>query len=123
MRSEEGLRSRAGMSERQRRRSLNEAVFREVNERIREVNERFEADPQPLDLICECDDTDCADRICMSAADYEQVRADSRQFAIVPGHSDATVEVVIAHEKTYELVRKQPGEAAAIAEETDPREP
>lgn len=122
MRSEEGLRSRADMAERQRRRSLNEAVFREVNERIREVNERFESDPQTLDLICECDDTDCANRISMSATDYEQVRADSRQFAIVPGHSDATVEVVIAHEKTYELVRKR-GEAAAIAEETDPREP
>jgi hypothetical protein len=123
MMSEEGLPSQAVMSERQRRRSLNEAVFREVNERILEVNERFESDPQTLDLICECDDTDCADRISMSAADYEQVRADSRQFAIVPGHSDATVEVVIAHEKTYELVRKRPGEAAAIAQETDPREP
>jgi hypothetical protein len=31
----------------------------------------------------------------------------SRQFAIVPGHSDSTVEVVIAREKDYHLVRKQ----------------
>ena len=110
------------MSERQRRRGLNEAVFREVNERIHDLNERFELEPQSLDLICECDDTNCADRISMPAADYEQVRADSRQFAIVPGHSDATVEIVIAREKDYHLVRKQ-SEAAAIAEETDPRGP
>ena len=110
------------MSERQRRRGLNEAVFREINERIRDINERFELEPQSLDLICECDDTSCAGRISMPAADYEQVRADSRQFAIVPGHSDSTVEVVIAHEKGYDLVRKQ-FEAAAIAEETDPRSP
>ena len=121
MTSREGLGSQVGMSERQRRRGLNEAVFREVNERIHDLTERFELE-QGLDLVCECDDTSCADRISMSEADYEQVRADSRQFAIVPGHSDATVEVVIAREKGYHLVRKQ-SEAAAIAEETDPRGP
>lgn len=110
------------MSERQRRRGLNEAVFREVNERIHDLNEHFGLESQDLDLICECDDTSCADRISMSKTDYEQVRADSRQFAIVPGHSDAAVEVVIAREKGYHLVRKQ-SEAAAIAEETDPRGP
>jgi hypothetical protein len=32
------------------------------------------------------------------------------------------VEVVIAREKTYKLVRKR-GESAAIAEQTDPRKP
>jgi hypothetical protein len=53
----------------------------------------------------------------------QQVRADSRQFGIVPGHSDETVERVIAREKTYDLVRKRPSEAAAIAEATDPRDP
>jgi hypothetical protein len=37
----------------------------------------------------------------------------------LPGHGDATVEVVITHEKTYDLVRKRPGEAAAIGEATD----
>jgi hypothetical protein len=53
----------------------------------------------------------------------QQVRADSRQFAIVTGQSDATVERVIARGKTYDLVRKRPSEAAAIAEATDPRDP
>jgi hypothetical protein len=109
------------MSEHQRRRGLNEAVFREVNERILDVSERFELEPKTLDLICECADSECAERISMSVSDYEQVRADSLQFAIFPGHEDPTVEVVIAHEQTYDLVRKRPGDAAAAAAATDPR--
>ena len=116
------------MSERERRLGLNEAVFREVNERINDVKETFESNVPSewstgeLDLICECADSNCIQRISMSIAAYEQVRADSLQFVVVPGHEDLSVEVVVAHEKTYDLVRKRPGEAAAAAEETDSRD-
>jgi len=112
------------MSERDRRLGFNEAVFREVNERICDLHETFESEmpstweTQELDLVCECGDPNCAERISMPVSAYERVRADSRQFAIVPGHADPAVEDVIAHQKTYDLVRKQ-GEAAAIADETD----
>lgn len=115
------------MSERERRLGLNEAVFREVNERINEVNETFESNTpsgwraRELDLICECDDTSCVERISLPVAAYEQVRADSRQFVVVPGHEDQAVEDVVAHENTYNLVRKRPGDAARAAEETDSR--
>lgn len=116
------------MSERERRLGLNEAVFREVNERIRDIKQTFESSmpsewqAQDLDLICECGDPGCADRISMPIAEYERVRADSRQFAIVPGHNDRSVEDVVSHEKTYDLVRKHPGDAAALAELTDRRD-
>jgi hypothetical protein len=126
--TQQGLGSVGAMSERERRLGLNEAVFREVNERISQVNETFESNvpsewqmPE-LDLICECGDSSCVERISMPIDAYEQVRADSRQFVIVPGHEDRAVEVVVAHEKTYDLVRKRPGEAAAVAEETDSRD-
>ena len=115
------------MSERERRLGLNEAVFREVNERISEVNETFgssvpsEWSTGELDLICECDDTSCVERISMPVAAYEQVRADPRQFVIVPGHEDHAVEDVVARENTYNVVRKRPGDAAVAAEQTDSR--
>ena len=109
------------MSERQRRLALNEAVFRDVNERIRDTHERFELKPEELDLVCECGRIECADRLSLSIPDYEQVRADARQFVIVPGHEDQAVEVVIARRVTYDLVRKRAGEAAELAEATDPR--
>jgi len=107
------------MDERQRRVGLNETVFREVNERINDLVRTFgRAD---LKLICECGDRDCAETIEMSAADYEQVRADADQFAVRPGHEDASVESVIAHRETYDLIRKHPGEPAVLAAREDPR--
>jgi hypothetical protein len=109
------------MAERERRLGLNEAVFRQVNEQISQLVERFQQTPQELDLVCECGDPSCTKRISMPMSDYEQVRADPLQFAIVPGHDDRAVEVVIARERTYNLVRKR-GEAAALAAQSDPRD-
>lgn len=108
------------MSERELRLGLNEAVFREVNERIREVSDRFEL-PQDLDLVCECGRRECTERVSISITEYEQVRADGSQFVLLPGHQDETVEVVVARRGTYDVVRKQAEDAAAIAEATDPR--
>lgn len=109
------------MSERERRQGLNEAVFRQVNERINDVYEAFELDPQKLHLMCECGDPTCNERLSMPVADYEKMRADSRQFAVIPGHADHAVEDVAEHEEKYDIVRKR-GEAAELAEQTDPRD-
>jgi hypothetical protein len=109
------------VDERGRRVGLNEAVFREVNERIGDISREFDVPMDELDLICECGDADCVERISMSRADYEQVRADPLQFAIATGHDDPSVEIVIAREKGYDLVRKHPGPPAFLAAERDPR--
>ena len=107
------------MSERERRLALNQAIFREVNERVRGIYEAFDLTGR-LDLMCDCGSPSCTSKITMPSSDYEQVRADPLQFAIVPGHQNHAVERVIAHEKTYMLVRKR-GDSAVLAAETDPR--
>ncbi len=109
------------MSERERRVGLNEAVFREVNERIEDLAERFELRSQPLDLICECGDEDCRERISMTHSEYEEVRSDSRQFAVYPGHEYGDIEDVVARREGYDIVRKREGEAAELAEASDSR--
>ena len=70
------------MEERERRIVMNEALFREVNERIEELAQSF-AHPETLDLICECGNASCASRIEMDRDEYEHVRSDSTTFAIV----------------------------------------
>ena len=50
------------MEERERRIGMNEALFREVNERLEELAQGF-AHPETLDLICECGNVSCASRI------------------------------------------------------------
>ena len=109
------------MSERDRRIGLNEAVFREVNERIEDLAERFNIQDQPLDLICECADETCKERISMGHAEYEELRSDSRQFAVYPGHEYGEVEDVVARRRGYDIVRKRDDEAAELAEASDSR--
>ena len=109
------------MDERERRIGLNEAVFREVNERIRAVGKTFAVVDEQLDLICECGMADCAERIQIPAAEYEQLRAKPTHFAIVPGHEIDDVETLVERCKGYDVVEKKAGAAAELARDTDPR--
>jgi hypothetical protein len=108
------------MDERDRRIGLNEAVFREINERIEEVATTFEV-RDVLDLICECGDASCTSRIQMAPEDYEKLRSDPTTFAVVSGHEVLDVEEIVARHKTYEVVRKTDADARNVAEATDPR--
>ena len=109
------------MEERERRIGLNEALFREVNERLEELAQGFAHTPEKLDLICECGNASCASRVEMDREEYEQVRSDSATFAIVKGHEVPDVEEIVERREGYDVVRKTAGEAEEVAEETDPR--
>ena len=109
------------MEERQRRIALNEAVFREANERIQELNQTFATFTNELVLVCECGDGECAEKISMPPAEYEQLRSDPAQFAIIRGHEIPEVEHVVAQFEGYDIVRKKEGIPRKVAEVTDPR--
>jgi hypothetical protein len=109
------------MEERERRIGLNEAVFREANERIRELNETFATLTDELMFVRECGHSTCAEQISMKPGDYEALRAQPADFAIVPGHEIPNVEEVIARGEEYEIVRKKEGIPRRVAEVTDPR--
>ena len=100
---------------------LNEAVFREVNERISDLAENFGLGDQQLDLVCECGDPDCVERISMSRSEYEQLRSHPTLFAVHAGHDKPEIEELLARRGSYDVVRKREGEPAEVARETDPR--
>ena len=100
---------------------LNEAVFREVNERIEDVAGKVNLNEELLDLVCECGDIACVERIAMTRSEYEGLRADPTHFAVASGHEDPDVEEVVEKRKGYDVVRKREGVPAAVARKTDPR--
>lgn len=109
------------MDFREQRLGLNEAVFREVNERIKGLAKLFHWDkPDALDLVCECRKSTCVERIEMSWAEYEAVRAEHTHFALYPGHSEPEIEHVISSHQGYEVVAKH-GAAAQVARDFSPR--
>lgn len=110
------------MDESQRRKAANEAVFREVNERIESLQQAFAVvEHQPLHIVCECDRLDCAERVSVRVETYERIRSDSALFFVRPGHEDDSVEDVVDTGGDYVVVRKRPGEPQQIAAETNPR--
>jgi hypothetical protein len=108
------------MDERKRRLGENEILYREVNERVRELNEQFGSD-DTIEFVCECAGLDCTDRVAMRKAEYEQVRADGARFAVVPGHEDPTIEHVVARNERFFTIEKDDGGPATLARDADPR--
>jgi hypothetical protein len=104
------------MDTRAERVGKNEAVFREVNERINDVTREDAAE-----YLCECGNAACAETIQMTVAEYERVRADPTHFAVLPGHEIPDVEDVVGRNEGFLVVRKVAGAAAALATELDPR--
>jgi hypothetical protein len=106
---------------REERIGMNEAVFRDVNERIQDVAAAFDLTSEPLDLICECGDAGCVERIALTPGEYEKIRSDAHLFAVARGHVAPDVEELVEKRKGYDVVRKFKGAPARIAEQTDPR--
>lgn len=108
------------MESRAQRIARNEALFREVNERIRNVNESLPAAAE-ADFLCECGDATCTDPISLTLDEYEGVRREATRFAVVPGHVAPGLDRVVAEEARFAIVEKVEPEAAAVVVEEDPR--
>jgi len=109
------------VDERAARIGLNEALFREVNERVKAINVGF-GEPLPeTDFVCECGLDSCTERVRMTLAAYEELRTDPTHFAVRPGHQIPDVETVVEQHEDYVVVEKHAGDPAGLAAETDPR--
>jgi hypothetical protein len=101
------------------RRATNEALFRDVNERIAETAERFDA--SGTEFVCECSDPNCTHRVEASLAEYEQVRDESTTFLVVPGHEQGDIERVVADRGRFRIVEKVQDVVRATVIRLDPR--
>jgi hypothetical protein len=108
------------MTTREERIAFNEALFRQVNERVAEVLTDMGDDSASIEIFCECGAKECMEKIRVGRGVYEQVRQHSARFFVVTGHAVAEVERVLENDGTYEIVEKHP-EEAVIAAATDPR--
>jgi hypothetical protein len=106
---------------REERLGANEALFREVNERVAEVAEQFVAGVTRVDFNCECGNRGCAEQIAMTLGDYEALRTVATHFVVVPGHEVPDIERVVERHPRYLVVEKQDPAAEEVARETDPR--
>jgi hypothetical protein len=86
------------------KRARTEALFRDVNERIAESAQRFEADS--TQFVCECADPNCTHRVDATLDEYEEVRADGATFMLTPGHEQEDIERVVSDRGRFHVVEK-----------------
>ncbi len=105
------------LTDRMERAAINQSVFREVNERLEDLAQTFEYVAETTVFACECAELECVEQLQMSAAGYEEVRADPNQFAVVPGHVYSDVEKVVSENDRFAVVAKL-GAGGQIARQT-----
>ena len=99
------------MDRRDERVAKNEARHRELNEQIEDSYESRPVDSY-MDIVCECGLTDCDVFLKVTKAQYEDVRADSRQFIVVRDHVVPDVEDVVLENDQFTVVAKPEGMSA-----------
>jgi hypothetical protein len=117
------------MDKRLERTARNEALIREVNERIEKVDKAAEeASLAPeeafFEFLCECGaedagDLGCEEHVQLTIREYEQVRSQDDRFAVYPGHEHEELEWVAARNERFVVVDKRP--VAEPFVEDDPR--
>ena len=90
--------------DRQERMIENEKLFREVNERVADLQANYSG-PDP-EWVCECGDETCFDKVSVPIDDYQQIRAHDDWFLIRPGHEKTDVEKVVRQRDGFLVVEK-----------------
>jgi hypothetical protein len=98
------------------RRAKNEALFRDINERLQGLNDDFGTS----EWLCECSDLECVGRIVMSDAAYEEVRQHGAHFMLLAGHEEGDIERIVVRHDGYVIAEKL-GIGGELAMLRDPR--
>ena len=104
------------------RQARNEALFRDVNERIAQLGESAQAwSPDgAVEFLCECgEEGGCGERVRVPVHVYDRVRGQDDRFVVKPGHETPELERAVDWTNEYVIVDK----IAAVEREVanDPR--
>ncbi len=104
------------------RQAQNEALFREVNERIAELGEKAEASLPDgnVEFLCECGaEGGCGQRVRVPLDAYERARSQDDRFVVRPGHETPELERAVEWTDDYVVVDKIAAAEPYVAD--DPR--
>jgi hypothetical protein len=108
--------------ERVARAARTQCLFRDVNERVKEINDAFSIALPLGDWVCECAADECVERLALSQTEYETVRANPRRFLVMSNkrHVVDGIEDVVHRDERFWVVEKK-GQAGELAAAADPR--
>ena len=92
------------MADREARLAQNEALFREMNERVQVSVVASGGEEEPFVVVCECGNIECLERMRLTAAEYGDAHAHPAQFVVVDGHVANDVEDVVARRAIHDAI-------------------
>lgn len=93
----------------------NQALFREVNERINEIRSPVAGFTE---YVCECSDPGCTETLAVRVGEYEAVRSRATRFLVARGHEVTEVERIVEDNGRFLTVETVETEFVA---DVDPR--
>jgi hypothetical protein len=84
-------------------------LFRAVNARIRVLSERFGFENGTFEVLCECGDERCVQRIEVPRLDFVDLADDQHRFVVAPDHELPGRDRVVARSAAYRVVTAEPG--------------
>ena len=100
------------MDERHLRQARNEALLREVNERVATLDRSprtawANGSDERFAFQCECGRAPtCGEQISLTLAEYDEVRSQADRFLVMPGHEEPLIERVVLRDDRYLVVDK-----------------
>jgi hypothetical protein len=111
------------MDPREKRLAQNEALYREINERVQAIatsHPDIGNTPHEYSYFCECSNADCNLQVVLPTAEYEWVRAKPTRFVVATGHDLPDIEHVVREGPGFLVIEKE-GEAGEYVAHLDPR--
>ena len=108
------------MEPREQRLAQNEALFREINEKVEAIAAVHGSDDHVYEFYCECSNADCSIQLPATIAEYEAVRAHSTRFLVAPEHWLPEIETIAQKSDAWWVIEKH-GAAGEFVEHLDPR--
>ena len=104
----------------EQRAARNEALFREVNENIADLEERVGRDQEPPVFVCECSNVGCIERLAVDPSIYRRVREQPWLVPCSSGPRRPSIRTGRGNPSRLPPIVEKTGAAGEVAEETQP---
>ena len=81
-------------------------LFRQVNERVLDLNSGLGPTARIADFVCECRDAECSERLTLSLAQFDAIRRHPNRHVVRSGHVEPAYEHTIDVQNGFSVVER-----------------
>ena len=81
-----------------------QTLFRQVNERVVDVNAGLGRTVRIAEFVCECRDPECSEQLTLSVAQFDAIRSHPNRHVVRPGHVEPTCERTVEAHNGFAVV-------------------